>query len=54
MKLTFPLLALTVLLAVPATSQAKIIRVVEKTFAVQAGGSFKASTQGGDITIRTN
>lgn len=53
MKLTFSLLALTALMTVPATSQAKITRVVEKTFAVQPGGNFKASTQGGDITIKT-
>ena len=42
------------LLAVPAISaDAKIIRQVEKTFAVQPGGLLKTSTQGGDIEVRT-
>jgi hypothetical protein len=53
MKTLLPVLALGALLVAPAALQAKITRVVEKTFTVQAGGSFKGSTQGGDITIRT-
>lgn len=42
-----------VLLAAPLALTAKIIRTVEKTFAVQAGGNLKAATQGGDIVIHT-
>ena len=53
MKSFIPLLTLGALLASPALLQAKITRTVEKTFAVQSGGNFKAATQGGDITIRT-
>ncbi len=53
MKLLLPFLSLGVLLALPAALEAKITRVVEKTFAVQPGGNLKVSTQGGDITIRT-
>ena len=53
MKFLLPLLTAGVLLAAPAMLQAKIIRTVEKTFTVQPGGNFKASTQGGDIVIRT-
>ncbi len=53
MKHLIPLLTLGALLAVPASLQAKITRVVEKTFTVQPGGTFKGSTQGGDITIKT-
>lgn len=33
---------------------ASIVRNVEKTFAVQPGGTFKASTQGGDIVVKTD
>lgn len=53
MKSLLPLLTLGALLAAPAVLQAKIIRTVEKTFTVQPGGNFKASTQGGDIVIQT-
>ncbi|HEX7631928.1 MAG TPA: DUF4097 family beta strand repeat-containing protein [Lacunisphaera sp.] len=53
MKTHLPVLALGALLAAPIALQAKITRVVEKTFTVQPGGSFKATTQGGDIIIRT-
>jgi DUF4097 and DUF4098 domain-containing protein YvlB len=53
MKTLFALLALGAAFAAPAAVQAKITRVVEKTFTVQPGGNFKASTQGGDILIRT-
>ena len=53
MKSLIPLLTLGALLASPAVLQAKITRTVEKTFTVQPGGNFKASTQGGDITIKT-
>lgn len=53
MKLLLTFLSLGLLLAVPSALEAKITRVVEKTFSVQPGGNLKASTQGGDITIRT-
>jgi DUF4097 and DUF4098 domain-containing protein YvlB len=53
MKSLIPLLTLGALLASPAVLQAKITRTVEKTFTVQPGGNLKASTQGGDITIKT-
>lgn len=53
MKHLFPFLALGALLVSPAALEAKIIRTVEKTFAVQSGGNLQASTQGGDITIKT-
>jgi len=32
---------------------AKIVRTVEKTFAVQPGGTLAVSTEGGDITVQT-
>lgn len=56
MKTLSSLLVLGLVLAVPAALQARsdrITRYVEKTFPVQPGGTFKATTQGGDITIRT-
>jgi DUF4097 and DUF4098 domain-containing protein YvlB len=53
MKHLIPLLMAGALLATPAMLQAKIVRTVEKTFAVQPGGNFKAATQGGDFTIKT-
>lgn len=54
MKLLLPLLAFGVLAGSPALLEAKIVRTLEKTFAVQPGGNLKAATQGGDITIRTS
>jgi hypothetical protein len=53
MKHLLPVLALGALLATPALLEAKITRTVEKTFTVQPGGNLQASTQGGDITIKT-
>jgi DUF4097 and DUF4098 domain-containing protein YvlB len=56
MKTFLSVLALGTLLVVPAALQARsdrVTRFVEKTFTVQPGGTFKATTQGGDITIRT-
>lgn len=53
MNKLLPLLALGVLLVAPAALHAKIIRTVEKTFPVQAGGNFKAGTSGGDIVVKT-
>jgi DUF4097 and DUF4098 domain-containing protein YvlB len=57
MKTILSVLALGTLLAAPVVLQAaksdRLTRVVEKSFTVQPGGTFKATTQGGDITIRT-
>lgn len=51
MKTLSCLFTVGALLAVSATAEAKIVRTVEKTFAVAAGGTFTGSTQGGDIRI---
>lgn len=55
MKTFATFLAAAALLAAPSALSAKtrVTRTVEKTFSVQPGGTFKAATQGGDITIRT-
>lgn len=53
MKTLICLLTVGALAAAPATLEAKIVRQVEKTFSVQAGGNFTALTQGGDIKIST-
>ena len=53
MKTTTLILAAGLLAAFPLSAQAKILRNVEKTFAVQPGGTFKATTSGGDIVIKT-
>lgn len=50
MKRTLPFLALGALTALPLS--AKIVRSVEKTFAVQPGGTLRVLTQGGDISAR--
>jgi hypothetical protein len=47
------LVLLTAALTAPLALPAKIIRTVEKVFAVQPGGDLRASTQGGSITIQT-
>lgn len=51
MKTLSRLLTVGALLAVSATAEAKIVRTVEKTFAVAPGGIFTGSTQGGDIRV---
>lgn len=43
----------TLSVAAPVVLHAKIVRTVEKTFAVQPGGTFRGHTQGGDFVIRT-
>jgi hypothetical protein len=53
MKLLLPFIVFGALLAGPGLLEAKITRTVEKTFVVQPGGNLRASTQGGDITIKT-
>jgi hypothetical protein len=55
MKTTlFPLFALSAALIAPLAADARIVRTVEKSFAVQPGGRLTATTQGGNITIRTS
>jgi len=54
MKYLFSFLTLGVLLGSPGLLEAKITRMVEKTFAVQPGGNLTAVTQGGDIKIQTS
>ncbi len=53
MKSLFSLLFLVTLLVSPVLLQAKITRLVEKSFKVQAGGLLKVQTYGGDITVLT-
>jgi len=53
MKTTTLILAGGLLAVLPLSAQAKIVRNVEKTFAAQPGGNFKAATSGGDIVIKT-
>ncbi len=45
------LLAVGLLAALVSTAQAKIERVVEKTFTVQPGGTLRVDTQGGEIRV---
>ena len=51
MKTSTFLLAAGLVAFVPVSAFAKIERVVEKTFTVQPGGTFKAETQGGDVRV---
>lgn len=53
MKPLICLLSLGVALVAPATLSAKIVRQVERTFSVQAGGELLAQTQGGDLRVST-
>lgn len=53
MKSLICLLSLGAVLAAPAALSAKIVRQVERTFPVQAGGELLAQTQGGDIRVST-
>jgi hypothetical protein len=54
MKSLTRILTLGLVLATPLALSAKITRTVEKTFTVQPGGNLKATTQGGDITVKTS
>ncbi|HWA28593.1 MAG TPA: DUF4097 family beta strand repeat-containing protein [Lacunisphaera sp.] len=54
MKLLSRFLLLAIAVISPLALQAKITRTLDKTFAVQPGGNFKGTTQGGDITIKTS
>lgn len=53
MKTTSLFLAAGLLAVLPLSAQAKIVRLVEKTFTVQPGGTLKAETSGGDIVVKT-
>ena len=53
MKTLIRILAIGATLALPLALTAKITRTVEKTFTVKPGGSLKATTEGGDITVQT-
>lgn len=44
-------LAASLLAALISTAQAKIERVVEKTFTVQPGGTLRVDTQGGEVRV---
>ena len=46
--------AFLLLATVSGAVQAKVTRVVEKAFTVQAAGQLRADTQGGNITVRTD
>lgn len=52
MKSRSLLLAAALLAAVPNITQAKIERLMEKTFPVAPGGTLRVETQGGDVTVR--
>jgi hypothetical protein len=51
MKSSSLFLAAGLLAVLPLSAQAKITRNVEKSFAVQPGGTFRAETSGGDIVV---
>lgn len=51
MKTSSLILAAGLLAVLPFSAQAKITRNVEKSFAVQPGGTFRAETSGGDIVV---
>jgi len=53
MKPSIAFLTLGVLLSAPLALNAKIVRLVEKNFTVQSGGTLKIQTSGGDINIVT-
>ena len=53
MKTTSLILAAGLLAVLPLSTQAKIVRTVEKSFTVQPGGTFRAETSGGDIVIKS-
>jgi hypothetical protein len=54
MKSLTRIFTLGLVLATPLALSAKITRTVEKIFTVQPGGNLKATTQGGDITVKTS
>jgi DUF4097 and DUF4098 domain-containing protein YvlB len=48
------LIAAVLLAALPVSAQARIERVVEKTFSVKPGGSLKVETEGGEIRVQSS
>ncbi|MDB6169519.1 MAG: hypothetical protein JWM88_2383 [Verrucomicrobia bacterium] len=48
------ILAAGLLALAPLSSQAKIVRTVEKTFTVQPGGLLRVDTQGGDVQVQAS
>lgn len=52
MKTTSLFLAVGLFAVLPLLAQAKITRQVEKSFTVQPGGTFRASTSGGDVVVK--
>ena len=54
MKIPSLLLTAGLLAMSPFSAQAKIERIVEKTFTVQPGGLLKVDTQGGEIRVQTS
>lgn len=54
MKSPLRLALLAVVLTAPLSLSAKIVRTIEKTFAVQPGGNLKAFTESGDIRVETS
>lgn len=52
MKTSSLFLAVGLFAVLPLLAQAKITRVVEKSFTVQPGGTFRAGTAGGDIIVK--
>ncbi|HYP16618.1 MAG TPA: DUF4097 family beta strand repeat-containing protein [Opitutus sp.] len=54
MKTPLFLFTAALVLSAPLALQARIERVVEKTFAVPAGGLLKVETQGGNIAVQTS
>ncbi len=53
MKLLASLLAAGALALAPCAAFAKIVRQVEKTFAVSPGGTLRVQTMGGDVRVAT-
>lgn len=53
MKISSALFAAVLAAAIPFSAQAKIERVVEKTFTVKPGGLLTVETQGGDVRVET-
>lgn len=52
MKSSSLFLAVGIFAVLPLLAQAKITRVVEKSFTVQPGGTLRAGTAGGDIVVK--
>ncbi len=53
MKIYSLLMALVCAAMLPESASAKVERVVEKTFAVKAGGQLTVETEGGNVSVQT-